>query len=180
VNESSMVYFFNPGADASKAVAKASGPAGTYIQVARGTYDLLAVYEASQDLRIDHVQSNFEVGVAGALRLQVDMERPTAVVQIKVADGPEDVSEQVEISVTKAATDGVPSRTVVDALGVGTHRVEEGIYDITLGYQSHGGKRRKEVFREVALGNGYVWQQSFDLAQSKWKAEPATVRVAPN
>lgn len=182
VDDRSMVYFFNPGANVQQATARASGKAGEQIPVEPGEYDVLVVFQPSVDnldLQGSRLLSGFVVPDRGGVRRQLDMELELGVVEVKVTDGAEDVSERVEIVVKRAGADPVAGMSLLESVGVGQHWLEAGTFDIYLTYEKADGTKKSESFRGVELPNGARWAQTFDSQEAAWIAQEVRRPAAP-
>ena len=166
INKATTIYFFNPGANVEQAVAKNSGPAGQVARIDPGLYDVWVVYQPSPDtpeMRGTRLVPNFEVPERGGVRKQIDVEEPLASIRIKVMQGDDDLSEVAELRVLRAGADKEAASPIVDEIGVGEHPVPVGTFDIYINVESSAGPKQL-AFRDVELGNGYVWEQTFDLS----------------
>lgn len=166
INDATTIYFFNPGANVEQAVAKMSGPAGQVARVDPGLYDVWVVFQPSPDtpeMRGTRLVSDFEVPERGGVRKQIDVEEPLATIRVQVTQGDDDLSEVAELRVLRAGADKEAASPIVDEIGVGEHPVPVGTFDIYLNVETSGGPKQL-AFRDVELGNGYVWEQRFDLS----------------
>jgi hypothetical protein len=180
VNGRTTIYFFNPGANVNQAVAKATGKAGEVIKVDPGKYDVLVVYQPSDDspeLRGEKVLKEFEVPERGGVRRQIDLEKALAVARIKVADGDVDVSERTDLRIMRSGADPDAASSILDQVGVGEHWIPVGTYDLYLTYRPVDGDPKRHGFPKVELGNGFVWAQTFSAKEPEWSA--ADVRRPP-
>ncbi len=168
INDATTIYFFNPGANVEQAVAKTSSPAGQVARVDPGLYDVWVVFQPSIDtpeMRGTRLVQNFEVPERGGVRKQVDVEEPLATVRLKVRFGDDNLSESSELRVLRAGADKEAASPIVDEVGVSEHPVPVGTYDIYVNVETSAGPKQL-AFRDVELGNGYVWEQDFDLKSS--------------
>lgn len=173
INARSQVYFFNPGANIEQAQAKEIGTAGEDVKVDPGTYDVLVVYQPSDDnpdIEGRKMLAGFEVPERGGVRRSVDLEMALGRIVLKVLDGAEDVSERVEMMVKRAGADRVASTSLLEVTGVGEHWLESGMMDIYLTYQDRDGEKKDEKFLGIDLGNQYVWRQEFNAQDASWIA----------
>jgi hypothetical protein len=172
VNDRTTIYFFSPGANVNQAVAKESGPAGQVTRVDPGLYDIWVVYQPSTEnpeLLGTMLVPGFEVPERGGVRKQIDVEEPLASVRLKVMNGADDLSDSTELRVLRAGADQEAASPMVDEVGVSEHPVPVGTYDIYISVDLGAGPK-KLSFRDVELGNGFVWEQVFDLKKA---ANPA-------
>ena len=173
INGRTDVYFFNPGANIEVATAKAQGTAGEDIKVDPGSYDVLVVYQPSDDnldLQGRVKLSEFEVPERGGVRRSVDLQMALGRIVLEVLDGEEDVSERVEMMAKRAGADRVASTSLLEVTGVGEHWLESGMVDVYLTYENKDGEKKDEKFLGIDLGNQFVWRQEFNAQDASWIA----------
>jgi hypothetical protein len=188
VNAGTNVFFFSEGADMSRAIARARGPAGKVIQVPSqitpGKYDVLLLYQPSPmtnpDLRVEKVIKGFEIPAEPqVLRLPYDLQTPLGGIRMKVMDREEDVSSSIELRVMRGGADPNAATPALEEFGVSEHFVPAGTYDIYLKWKAGDGTSGKHQFIGVQLGNGYLWEQNFERSAETWDAVPARVPLEP-
>jgi hypothetical protein len=188
INAGTNVFFFSEGADMSRAIARARGPAGTVVQVPSqitpGKYDVLLLYQPSPmtnpDLRIEKVIKGFEIPEEPeALRLRYDLQTPLGALRMKVMDRAEDVSSSIELRVMRGGADPNAATPALEEFGVSEHFVPAGTYDIYLKWKAGDGTSGKHQFIGVQLGNGYLWEQNFERSSTTWDAVPVRVPLEP-
>ena len=175
VNSKTRVYMYAPGADVAFAVARFQGKAGDAIPADPGTYDVRVVYTPSQstlDFIGDKTVADIRVHRGLGTRLQVDVEKPLATLRVAIKEGDEDINDKSEIRVMRAGADVDAASPVLDEIGVGQHPVPVDTYDIYIKSQASEGPPIERKFMGVVLGNGYVWEQTFDVKNSDWEAAP--------
>ncbi len=181
VNARTTAYFFNPGANVAQAVAKSSGPAGEVARLDPGLYDLWVVYQPSAnnpELRGTKLVQNLEIPERGGVRRQIDLQMPLATLSLKVRAGAEDLADTTELRVLRAGADKEAASPIVDEIGVSEHPVPVGTFDIYLSAETSEGPKQL-VFSDVELGNGYVWDQTFDLSSTTNVAAEARRPLEP-
>jgi len=184
VNNQTAVYFFAQGANTSTAVAKASGAAGQLIKADPGLYDVMVVYKPDPrqpDLSGTQLLQAFEVPERGGVRRQIDIERPLGLIRLAVTAGEEDISDEVELRVMREGADRFAGSPVLDEVGVSSHPIPVGTYDIYVTAPASGDREeRQQSFPGIQVTNGAVWQQAFDAAgDATWSAEAIKAPAAP-
>ncbi len=176
VDDRTTVYFYRPGADMDFAVAVSSGPAGTVTPVDPGTYDLRIVYlptDQSMELKGELVLEGVVVPERGGVTQKVDLAYPLSKVVLKITEGEADISERTEIRIIRAGADPEAAAAALDDVGVSKHYIPVGTYDIYLTQNLLEGAPRRATFKDVDLGNGYEWNQTFDMAAEEWIPAPS-------
>ena len=152
------------------------------MEAAPGEYDLWMIYhpsDANPTLKGTKKIEGLVVPEVGGVRRRVDLETPLGMLRIAVVSGEEDWSDRVEIRVMRSGADPAAASPVLDEIGLGEHHMPVGTYDVYLNFEMTEGVNRSEVFKNVGLGNAYVWDQRFDATETEWVAQKVKVPAEP-
>jgi hypothetical protein len=180
VNSASEVIVFSEESGNSTATAVARGPAGRYLPVPAGTWEIQLAYAPSAlapQLRGVRSIRGVEIPEGRVFRASYDVELPLAWVDAAVLEGSEDASARLRVRAVRPGADPDSATTVLDQEGRGPHPLPPGTWDLKVDWTGQDGSPREALFREVALKNGQVWRQRWDAAATGWSAAAPRPRL---